>query len=296
MHRQTEKILIIDDEKMPLIVHHNVLRSEGYTVQQISGLDAIDEAYNLLVRQESEQFDLLIIDIMMPEGDTYKDRDTDRGHNTGILLYQDLRKKYPRKPMIIYTNILDEGVAGLIPIDERLLVLPKYDCSALDLLQKVKELLAKSRREEKFVGENDIINRFSQLDHSDSNYERALFGFAYISNAQNDKLVLGKMYELHNGLSENDDGFSTPLFTTMESIDNLDNISLQVFVDGSHFDVEPYDLLRINYPNSNIDNLIRFYLTPLDVGHHKIEVDFFHNLTEVARLLLNFQVIESNSI
>lgn len=61
-----KRILIVDDDEMVLIAVNELLRSEGYEVHTVSrGIDA-------LARLDQDEYDLLILDIIMPEMDGFE--------------------------------------------------------------------------------------------------------------------------------------------------------------------------------------------------------------------------------
>jgi DNA-binding response OmpR family regulator len=61
-----KKILVIDDEPQIIEICEDYLRSNGYTaISALSGLDGIEKA-------RTEQPDLIVLDIMMPEMDGYE--------------------------------------------------------------------------------------------------------------------------------------------------------------------------------------------------------------------------------
>jgi len=77
------RILIVDDEPDILELVADSLRSHGYFVQTAtSGNQA-------LKKSNSEEFDLIISDIMMPDGD-------------GIYLADEIRKKHKKTPYIFF--------------------------------------------------------------------------------------------------------------------------------------------------------------------------------------------------
>jgi CheY-like chemotaxis protein len=61
-----KRILIVDDDEMVLIAVNELLKSEGYEVHTASrGIDALE-------RLDRSEYDLLILDIIMPEMDGFE--------------------------------------------------------------------------------------------------------------------------------------------------------------------------------------------------------------------------------
>ncbi|MFH1075906.1 MAG: response regulator [Pseudomonadota bacterium] len=77
-----EKILIVDDEEVILMLYKEELEEEGYEVSTTS------EGYQLTERIEAQQPDMIVLDIKMAE-------------YNGLDLLQDIRKKFPVIPVIL---------------------------------------------------------------------------------------------------------------------------------------------------------------------------------------------------
>ena len=94
------QILVVDDDKLftePLIWR---LKREGYEVRYCKDINAVlDEDRRLRVPIP----DCIILDIMMPGGDTYTNQETDAGEQTGLRLLEDIQKQLPSIPVIIVT-------------------------------------------------------------------------------------------------------------------------------------------------------------------------------------------------
>jgi two-component system chemotaxis sensor kinase CheA len=89
--RKQYSILVVDDSMTTRILERNILRSAGYNVSvAVNGLDA-------LTKLNSEQFDLVVSDVEMPE-------------MTGIELVKRIKgdKKYADLPVIIVTSLSSE--------------------------------------------------------------------------------------------------------------------------------------------------------------------------------------------
>ena len=84
---KTYKLLIIDDNEELLAALDSFFRSKGYTaVTAKNGLEGIK-----LLENETEEFDLLITDLVMP-------------HVSGVGLISIIKKKYPDFPVIAITG------------------------------------------------------------------------------------------------------------------------------------------------------------------------------------------------
>ena len=80
-----KKILIVDDDRVVLASCRRILESEGYTVSPTS---SVKEALAML---EQEKFDLLLVDVIMPEYD-------------GMYLIGNVRKNRPDLPILVMSG------------------------------------------------------------------------------------------------------------------------------------------------------------------------------------------------
>src|SRR5688572_21561640 len=98
-------ILFIDDEPRELDSHRRELEMSGYSVFFKAD---VDDALEFL-DQNVNEVKLLIVDIMMPVGEAFKDAPHD-GLRTGLDLYERIRTKFNELPIVILTHVADEGV------------------------------------------------------------------------------------------------------------------------------------------------------------------------------------------
>jgi len=90
------KILVVDDERIVLDSCQKVLEADGFEVYLVPSADRAMEA------MKKEGFDLLLVDIKMPEHD-------------GMYLMREVKKKWPDIPIIVMsgyptTNTIEEAV------------------------------------------------------------------------------------------------------------------------------------------------------------------------------------------
>lgn len=85
----TYKVLIVDDNKDVVEMVERVLSSKGHKVEGVqSGREA-------LKKMESNKFDAVILDIVMPEMD-------------GITLLKKILERYPEMPVMVMTGFTEE--------------------------------------------------------------------------------------------------------------------------------------------------------------------------------------------
>jgi DNA-binding NtrC family response regulator len=98
------KILVVDDENIVLDSCRKVLVSEGYDVCLVPSAD------KAIAAMEDDDFNLLLVDIMMPEHD-------------GLYLMEEIKKRWPNKPVIVMSGYdtadtikkaTEKGSAGFI--------------------------------------------------------------------------------------------------------------------------------------------------------------------------------------
>jgi DNA-binding NtrC family response regulator len=79
------KILVVDDDKVVLTSCQRILAPEGHSVVLTSS------AKEAVARLEAERFDLLLVDVIMPEYD-------------GIYLIGTVRDKWPELPILVMSG------------------------------------------------------------------------------------------------------------------------------------------------------------------------------------------------
>ena len=106
------KILFIDDEPNYVQEYVEYLQEFGVDVK----LETTAEGALAFIESHSDAVDAIVLDMMMPPGETYSAASTDDGLITGLRLYQDIREKCgPSLLITVLTNntnhFLDEAVA-----------------------------------------------------------------------------------------------------------------------------------------------------------------------------------------
>jgi CheY-like chemotaxis protein len=93
------KILIVDDETIQASFYELALRSRGYQVQRARDVEVALEA------ARTWQPNVIILDIMMPPGKRYADREHFSGLRTGVFLISDLLKAVPGVIIVVSTVV-----------------------------------------------------------------------------------------------------------------------------------------------------------------------------------------------
>jgi CheY-like chemotaxis protein len=100
-------ILFVDDERREMDSYARELDLSGHKVEFETDVDSALKAFD----EKLSQIKLLILDIMMPPSSSFKEVNTESGLRTGIHFYDRIREKAPELPVIILTNVSNEGVA-----------------------------------------------------------------------------------------------------------------------------------------------------------------------------------------
>ncbi len=131
-------ILFVDDEPRGIDSFLEELRFSGY---QVTPKDDIDSAEQYL-QQYHNKIQLVILDIMMPPGETLRAKDTDNGMKTGILFRNHIRSNFPDMPIILFTNFHpDAQLKQEINDDPKSLLLQKYNYLPFELVEEIKIFL-----------------------------------------------------------------------------------------------------------------------------------------------------------
>ena len=109
----------------------------GYQVVFIADVDAALEFFE----ENRNLIDLLILDIMMPPGSSFKDEDTQLGLRTEVHFYERIRRVTSDLPIIILTNVSDERVAERFAAENKCWFLRKEDFFPFQLVAEVAKVL-----------------------------------------------------------------------------------------------------------------------------------------------------------
>ena len=135
----THTVLIIDDDKIPMQYYERALRRRHFAVESCSDVDAALRRLN----NRAAPPDLIVLDVMMPPGETFTMEETEEGVITGVLLYKHIRERLPDIPIIVLTNSqnpeLDRQFAGL----SQTRVLRKKDFPPFTLATEVGHMISK---------------------------------------------------------------------------------------------------------------------------------------------------------
>ena len=133
-------ILFVDDEKRRMDNYERELVASGLEVSFQSDVDEAIRVYE----ESGDRLELVILDIMMSPGLSFKDVDTEAGLRTGIRFYEKIRQKTPELPVMILTNVVDERLPKRFHPDAYCHVFRKEDYLPFELVEEVNNILARS--------------------------------------------------------------------------------------------------------------------------------------------------------
>jgi CheY-like chemotaxis protein len=130
-------VLMIDDDRQVMSVYETALRKRQFEVTRFSGEACVDDALRFL-GESANQVDVIVADIMMPPGETLRDRDTDEGMRTGVVLLEMLKTSHPSLPLLVLTNVQQEDILGQIRrVVPHAKVLHKPYCPPFELAEEI---------------------------------------------------------------------------------------------------------------------------------------------------------------
>lgn len=129
-------IVIIDDEYYWIKDYLEALSLSGFEFQYF---DNIDDAYQF-IESNKEHISIIILDIMMPNKNRYRDYDTKDGLITGQIMLDDLKRELTGCYFLILTNV-EEPDSPEIFIGDNIEYFKKEDTSPIDLVEAVKKIV-----------------------------------------------------------------------------------------------------------------------------------------------------------
>lgn len=133
-------VLFIDDEKRWIWPYIEELKAADFEVRHESNVDSAMRYLDSFRGQIS----LLILDMMMSPGEHFSLEETSDGMRTGISLYDFIRRRMPDVPVIILTNVSDEGVRRRFEKEEKTYFARKPDYFPNELVCLVKDVLGRA--------------------------------------------------------------------------------------------------------------------------------------------------------
>jgi CheY-like chemotaxis protein len=132
-------IIFIDDDRIYIPDYIDELNFRGYSVCQFHKMEStlLDKIVDIY---EQGKIDLLVLDMMMPPDNLFKDRDKDDGKRTGIMFVEELEARMERKvdfPLMFFTHV------NINNLDARYHRLQKEDYTPHELANEIEHILSK---------------------------------------------------------------------------------------------------------------------------------------------------------
>lgn len=136
---EKKRILMIDDDKLPMQYYIRRLEKNNFEVKHFV---KPDDAFEYL-DNEQPHIDGVILDIMLPPGEKYKDEQTNQGLRTGFFVLKDLRnyQPYSNIPVVILTNVRNPKTLAEFGKSELLSIAFKPDYPPKKLVHLLEEML-----------------------------------------------------------------------------------------------------------------------------------------------------------
>ena len=137
-------ILFVDDELDYLKVYIEDIKLAASDNEQkepsIKQFDSLDKAYRY-VKEFGSNIDLIILDIMMPGGKNFHNKEKDpMGLKSGFYFYRAERSNYPKIKINIFTNVTSEDIEENIRADDWAEIYYKDQLLPFELSDKIIEM------------------------------------------------------------------------------------------------------------------------------------------------------------
>lgn len=131
------KILVVDDDPIAMQYWWDALQDAGFGVTRTSTTEEVIRQYN------ADQFELIVLDRMMPPGEVFDGSDSETAMDTGEKVYEDLRgrKHLTHVPIVILTNHLNAAVAQKLQAHDRRLRVVSKGTKPSELVALVRDMI-----------------------------------------------------------------------------------------------------------------------------------------------------------
>ena len=134
MEAEKKRILFVDDEFRLVESYATMLNFSGFDVTQVA---SADEAVMLI---NNHSFDLVILDIMMPPGEHFRNKEAEFGLNTGVKLALLVREKLPEAAIVAFSNHHDPNIREFFSRTENMWYMDKSNYLLDDFVETIKEI------------------------------------------------------------------------------------------------------------------------------------------------------------
>ncbi|UCC31299.1 MAG: hypothetical protein JSU86_03300 [Phycisphaerales bacterium] len=140
------RILFVDDELSPgadepsghyMWYYTRALREAGFVLEEAS---SVDQALAILSKSPTH-FDLAILDVLMPPGESLDPEGAGYGMRTGVVLADRIRDIAPVLPLVVLTNVCSDTVLKAFQEKPNVsVVINKVDCTPFQLVDRLRAM------------------------------------------------------------------------------------------------------------------------------------------------------------
>ncbi|HPG41616.1 MAG TPA: response regulator [bacterium] len=134
-------IVLIDDDKLPMKYYIIALKQKDFKVIQFLEPDSAFE----FIQNEKVKIFTIILDIMISPGEKYKHVNTREGLDTGLFLFEDIRKICPNTPIFVLTNVNHEKTINKLRNLPLVTIIQKTKCPPSDFANLIETCFANSK-------------------------------------------------------------------------------------------------------------------------------------------------------
>ena len=131
------RILWIDDDEWKSLPLKETLELHGH---EIRFCPDCEEGYKEL-QKNPENYDVLMLDVMMPPSSMFENKDNNSGDITGLLFYKHIRNSLKELPILIYTVVRDVALLNKYLCDDNKAAWLNKPASAESIITKINNLI-----------------------------------------------------------------------------------------------------------------------------------------------------------
>ena len=129
-------VLFVDDEKRVMDSYSLELVLCGYDVRFETKVDMALKFFEDNIRA----IQLLVLDIMMPAGESLNNASPLSGLRTGVVFYKKIRAQVPELPVVILTNVTDASVEEFFINENHCWFLRKVDYLPFEFAAEIQRI------------------------------------------------------------------------------------------------------------------------------------------------------------
>lgn len=137
-------ILFIDDERR--YMEGYLLELQLSTKHNVMFQRDVDKAIDFF-REHQNEISLLILDIMMSTGETFKEHEDEAGLKTGLHVLEYVKTLKPKLPVMVLSNVTDHHIKTTVRNTEGCSFYSKADYLPFQFVELVEKIIKSHRRD-----------------------------------------------------------------------------------------------------------------------------------------------------